>query len=298
MSRKKAFTLIELLVVIAIIALLLSIIVPAIKKAKEQTRLIVCRTNLRQWIFAVQAYTADNDGNLLSSFGYQDTSGNISSIYPCEFWLDAENLTGNSAYEHSNMFSQEAIRPYLPGFNEEGYSYLDVVAGDYNPESLRLEGAWRCPLNTSDTLDFTISQIKTRGFFRLQYAYYARVDLWKGFASNPDDIPGKQMASRHVVFADAFYNWNNGAALIYNHGIYGYSDEDRSKYVESLLDGGRGGDGLPSVSGLNKAFGDGHVEWKDRSQFNESGLGVMEGTASAPYAEPHVKGWMGDANFY
>jgi prepilin-type N-terminal cleavage/methylation domain-containing protein len=298
MYRKKAFTLIELLVVIAIIALLLSIIVPAMKKAKEQARLIICRTNLHQWVFAIQAYTVDNDGKLLSSFGYLDPSGKFASVYPCELWLDAQNLTGNPTWEHSDMFSQEAIRPYLPGFNEEGYSYLDVSSGDFSPESLRLRGAWRCPLNTSNTLEFTISQIKTRGFFRLQYAYYARVDLWQDFASNPDDIPANQMASRQVIFADAFYNWNSGVALIYNHGIYGYSDEDRDDFVESLSDGGRGGDGLPSVSGLNKAFGDGHVEWKDRKDFNQSGLGVMVGTASAPYAEPHVKGWLGDANFY
>lgn len=292
MYRKKAFTLIELLVVIAIIALLLSIIVPAIKKAKEQARLIICRTNLRQWAFAVQAYTADNDGKLLSSLGYRDPSGTILAVYPCEFWLDAQDL------KYSDMFSHEAIRPYLSGFNEEGYSYLDVSSGDFNPESLRLRGAWRCPLNTSNTLEFTIAQIKTRGNFRLQYAYYARVDLWSGFASNPDDIPGKQMASRHVLFADTFFNWQQGSALIYNHGIYGYSDEDRDEFTESLDEGGRAGDGLPSVSGINKAFGDGHVEWKDRSDFNMSDLGVMEGAARAPYSEPHVKGWMGDANFY
>ena len=298
MYRKKGFTLIELLVVISVIALLLSILMPSLSRVKEQARLIVCRTNLHQWAIAVQTYSADNDNKLLSSFGYQDTSGSISSIYPCEFWLDAENLTGNPAWEHSNMFSQEAIRPYLPGFNEEGYSYLDVVSGDFNPESLRLEGAWRCPLNTSNTLDFTIGQIRERGFFRLHYAYYARVDLWLGFASNPDDIAGNYLSSKHVLFADAFYNWQNGTALIYNHGVHGYSDEDRVTSVESLTNGGRSGDGLPSVSGLNKAFGDGHVEWKDRKDFNESGLGVMVGTASAPYSEPHVKGVMGDANFY
>lgn len=62
--------------------------------------------------------------------------------------------------------------------------------------------------------------------------------------------------------------------------------------------GGRGGDGLPSITGINKAFGDGHVEWKDRRDFNESGSGVLKGTDSAPYTEPHVGGWSGDANFY
>jgi prepilin-type N-terminal cleavage/methylation domain-containing protein len=301
---KRGFTLIELLVVIAIIALLLSILMPSLNKVKKQARLIVCRSNLHQWAIAVQAYTASNDGKLLSSFGYQDPStGSISSIYPCEFWLDTKNLTGDSVNDHSNMFSQEAIRPYLPGFNERGYSYLDVKSGNFNPESLQLKGAWRCPSNGSNDPDFTIGQILQRGFFRLHYAYYARVDLWRDFASNPEDIPDKQMNSRQVLFADKFYNYNNGFALIYNHGIYGYSDEDGIKDEENLTYGGRGGDGLPSVSGLNKAYGDGHVEWKGRREFNKSISGrltlkPMDSTDSNPYMQPHVKGNPEDANFY
>jgi prepilin-type N-terminal cleavage/methylation domain-containing protein len=302
---KRGFTLIELLVVIAIIALLLSILMPSLNKVKKQARLVVCRTNLHQWAIAVQAYSAANDGKLLSSFGYQAPgSGTISSVYPCEFWLDAENLTGVSTNDHSNMFSQEAVRPYMPGFNEKGYSYLDVKSGNYNPESLQLKGAWRCPSNGSDTLDFTIGQILNGGFFRLQYSYYARVDLWRDSASNPEDIPNRQMASKHVLFTDTFYNFNEGNALIYNHGIYGYSDEYKVKDFEELqTTRGRGGDGLPSVSGINKAFGDGHVEWKERREFNIASDGstlnkTMKGTDSNPFLQPHAKGVAGSANFY
>ena len=57
---QKGFTLIELLVVIAIIALLLSIIVPSVKKAKEHAKKLICGTNLHQIQIACVAYANDN----------------------------------------------------------------------------------------------------------------------------------------------------------------------------------------------------------------------------------------------
>lgn len=65
MRRKvNAFTLIELLVVVAIIALLLSIIVPALRKAKEQAKMTICGTRQRGIVTAVNQYTADNSSKL------------------------------------------------------------------------------------------------------------------------------------------------------------------------------------------------------------------------------------------
>lgn len=60
MTGKKGFTLIELLVVIAIIALLLSIVMPSLKKAKEISRSVVCKTNLRNIHMALAMYAEDN----------------------------------------------------------------------------------------------------------------------------------------------------------------------------------------------------------------------------------------------
>ena len=62
MRKHKGFTLIELLVVIAIIALLLSIIMPAMKKVKEQAQFVICSNNLKQWGISGTMYTAENDG--------------------------------------------------------------------------------------------------------------------------------------------------------------------------------------------------------------------------------------------
>ncbi|MHC4474702.1 MAG: type II secretion system protein [Planctomycetota bacterium] len=62
MNKRRAFTLIELLVVIAIIALLMSILMPALSRIKTQTKAVICQSNLHQWGLAMICYTEDNRG--------------------------------------------------------------------------------------------------------------------------------------------------------------------------------------------------------------------------------------------
>jgi prepilin-type N-terminal cleavage/methylation domain-containing protein len=73
MQRRKGFTLIELLVVIAIIAILVSILLPSIAKARELARRAVCKTNLKGFVNAFVIYQ--------DSFGDYPSLGNTSTGY-------------------------------------------------------------------------------------------------------------------------------------------------------------------------------------------------------------------------
>src|SRR5436305_1969190 len=64
LRRAKAFTLVELLVVIGIIALLISILLPALSRANDAARAIKCGANLRSIGQAVVIYANQNKGKI------------------------------------------------------------------------------------------------------------------------------------------------------------------------------------------------------------------------------------------
>jgi len=73
MDKRKGFTLIELLVVIAIIALLMAILIPALHRAREHGKRVVCLNNAKQLTLAWIMYADDNDGQICAAnIGHSD----------------------------------------------------------------------------------------------------------------------------------------------------------------------------------------------------------------------------------
>ena len=79
MHKLKGFTLIELLVVVAIIALLVSLLLPALETAREHAAVAVCATRLHQVGIALAMYAGDNWDCSPTPYGYPDGPRSASS---------------------------------------------------------------------------------------------------------------------------------------------------------------------------------------------------------------------------
>lgn len=266
---KRGFTLIELLVVIAIIALLLSIMMPALNKIKTSARRVICRTNLHQWGMAFNGYAAANDGKNCAAFGYTNDPtrpGVITDVVPNEFWFEVANTTGLTNYDHPGQYSYELLADYMPsGFNPLRLSRQQAGAlqpTDLAAQGLVLTGAWTCPsFRTSDIeqLEDTLPRLAQRGYLRLRYSYYGRSDLWANestnIVTNPEDFGGNDPGSRHLLMSDSLYAWQ--IWLDHNH-----SEDNKRGQIETTSPGVE-----PRVAGINKLMGDGSAHWKDRRDF-------------------------------
>lgn len=140
-NKTKGFTLIELLVVIAIIALLLSIIVPALSKAKQIAAAAVCLSNNGQLGKAYYIYADEHKGFLTdgkpapTSTGYYTFNNAVVSNYKSLCFI-AEPMNNSGAFSNTSL--EDKIR----GFEKGGlWPYLES-ADVYN---CPVDKRWRKP---------------------------------------------------------------------------------------------------------------------------------------------------------
>lgn len=111
--RARGFTLIELLVVIAIIALLVGLLLPALSKAREAARTVVCEANVKQIALGFTSYAADY--KTIPGSYWQGAAG-TAPIQNLD-WSGRNNLTYTSApigtYRHP--FETSVLYDYLSG---------------------------------------------------------------------------------------------------------------------------------------------------------------------------------------
>ncbi len=86
-SRPNGFTLVELLVVIGIIAILIALLMPALKRARQASKAIQCALNVRQLATAYVMYLGESKGNTICYAGTADkfnaSYGEVGDLVGC-----------------------------------------------------------------------------------------------------------------------------------------------------------------------------------------------------------------------
>ncbi len=99
-----AFTLVELLVVLSVLAILASLLLPALRKARTQVQGTVCLNNLKQWGVATLLYAADNDD-------YLPPEGSPNGLSLTGAWyIDLPRTLGIKPYSELNWRTNSAAR--------------------------------------------------------------------------------------------------------------------------------------------------------------------------------------------
>lgn len=242
--NRRAFTLIELLVVIAIIAILASLLLPALARSKEQARTILCLNNQKQLHLAWQMYADDNDRLAM----------NIDYGGPGSYDLETPNWTaGGMSYEEPVQ-----LRPLSDATNT---TFLIDPKKTQLAGYLRSAGAFKCPADKSYAIrpvgmgsrhprarSYSMNQVigeNSRLPVGGVYSYFTPGHFAVG------------TASRVFLFLDEHEDSiNDGYFLIGNISTmsYGFSDHPSARHAR----------------GANLVYADGHSEkrkWRDKRTF-------------------------------